>query len=112
MSKSIRPSQYKWYVVDARGNVRACITGCLGREARRAAELMFGEGPDSMCALQRNQLSLHQNSQSMWFSELTPTSCVALLGGIPFPFDQEARDRRKQRLKAKSESNAQAAGGR
>ena len=106
---SFKPKPWRsktWFVVDSRHHVRACIVRCLRREAQAAACLMFGE---PMTAFWRNELTTSQRIESIYFPKLSQVQCAALLGGVEFPVDREAREEHSQAKRERK--HAVAAGG-
>jgi hypothetical protein len=84
--------QVKWYAVDSRGTVRACLKDCERSEAKRIFKLLFGE---KMHVRGQPDLSPSQKLAAEWFKPpLTPRRCSIMLGGVVL-IDRERRKRRR-----------------
>lgn len=91
MSRILKPWRSKtWYLIDARGNVRACIRRCLRTEAQALAPALFGE---TMRALRLAELTDSQRAQIVAFPALTRQRCKDLFGIEP-PVDTAERKAR------------------
>jgi hypothetical protein len=89
-----------WYVIDERKQVRAHLKGFLRSEARRTADLMFGEGEDFKVVSSDELFTEKQRAERLRLLPLTPQKCADLLG-IPKAdlLDTALRDDLKAKLR-------------